>query len=77
MERLGDEDLAGLDAGDVRREPRAVGFGDAKLAGRNIEPGETVGELGIARRPAARDRHQEVVPPRLQKRVLGERAGRH
>ena len=55
----------------------AVALGDAELAGRNVDPGER--EAARRRRSTsarAGDREQIVVAPRVEQRVLGERAGR-
>ena len=56
--------------------PGAVAFGDAELAGRNVDPGEREAALVLRRAARARDREQVVVAPRVEQRVLGERAGR-
>ena len=76
-DRVGDDDLARLDAGEVGGEPAAVAPGDAELAGRDVDPGdgEGVGAVGAG---AAQPRHggEEVVAARRKERVLGQGAGR-
>ena len=52
IERVGDDDLARLDARDLGGERRAVAFGDAEFAGRNVDPGER--ETVFARRRRGR-----------------------
>ena len=58
-------------------ERRALAFGDAEFAGRNVDPGEREARLFAGRRQSrARDRQQVIVAPRIEQRVFGERAGR-
>ena len=76
IERVGHDDLARLDARDLGGERKAVAFGHAKFAGRNVEIGERKQRRRVGRGGArAHDRRQIIVAPRIEQRVFGERAG--
>ena len=77
IERVRHDHLARLDAGDLGGKPDAVAFGQAKLAGRNVEarkcePARLAGSGSFR----ARDRDEIVVALGVEERVFGERAGR-
>ena len=76
IERVGYDDFARLDARDLGGERNAVAFGNAKFAGRYIDPGQR--ETVVAGRgAAARQRQQVIVALGVEQRILGQRAGRH
>ena len=76
VKRVGDDHLARLEAGDLGGKRGAVAFGDAKFAGRNIDPGEREAIVGRGG-ATARQRHEVVVAPGVEKQILGQRARRH
>ena len=74
IKRVGDDDFARLDAGDLGRKTGTVAFRHAKLARGDVDPGER--EAVFRRRGAgAREREQVVVAPGIEQRILGQRAG--
>ena len=75
IERIGDDDLAGLDSRNRCGERGAVAFGDAEFAGRNINPGqrETILACGAT---AARERGEIIVALGVEERIFGQRSGR-
>ena len=76
VQRIGYDDLAGLEPRDLGGQRSPVAFGDAEFAGRNIDPGQREARLFAGgREPRACDRKQIVVAPRVEQRVFGERAG--
>jgi hypothetical protein len=76
VERVRHDDLAWLEPGDVGGKAGAVAFGDAELAGGNIDPGERETALFAHGGARAGDREQVVVALCVEQRVFGERAGR-
>jgi hypothetical protein len=73
IQRVGDDDLAGLDARHLGADIGAVAFGDAEFAGRDVDPGER--EAVVAgRSAAAHQRQQIIVALGVEQRVFGERA---
>ena len=75
VERVGDDDLARLDARDHRSKRGAIAFDDAEFAGRNIDPCQC--EAIVARRSAAaRQRGEIIVALGVKERVLGQGARR-
>ncbi len=76
VERVGDDDLGGLEPRDLGGKPHAVAFGDAELAGRDIDPAERKARVGVVGRNAGAHHGEEiVVAPRVEQRVLGQGAG--
>jgi len=76
VERVGDDDLARLEARDFRTECRPVAFGHPELARRHVEEGEREHAAGLARGGArARNREEIIIAPGVEQRVFGERAG--
>ena len=75
VDGLGGDDLARLETRDLGGEARLVGLREAERAGREIERGEAVGRATVA---AAHPLHgdQQAGPARLEKALLGDRAGR-
>ena len=74
IKRVGDDDFARLDAGDLGRKTGTVAFRHAKLARGDVDPGER--EAVLRRGGAgAREREQVVVAPGIEQRILGQRAG--
>ena len=59
MHRLGNDDLARLEAGDLRREPGRRGLGELECAGRDVEGGNSVGPVAV-RGPHSRNGDQRV-----------------
>ena len=76
MHRLGNDDLARLEAGDLRREPGRRGLGELECAGRDVEGGNSVGPVAV-RGPHSRNGDERVGARRIEKRILGDRARGH
>ncbi len=74
VERVGDDDLARLEPGDLGRKGGAVAFGEAEFAGRDVDPGERE-QARFGRGARARDCREVIVAPCIEQAVLGERAG--
>ncbi len=76
IKRIRDDDLARLDAGNLGGESGAVARADPKLAGRDIDPGQRQAIL-IGGGAGARQCQEIIVAPRVEERILSQRAGRH
>ena len=77
VQRIGHDDLAGLEPCDLGGERDAVAFGHAEFAGRDIDPGQREARfLACGGQPRARNSEQIIVASGIEQRVLGERAGR-
>ncbi len=75
VERVRHDDLARLEPRDLRREADAVAFGEPEFAGRDVEEGEGEAHIVAGRRGARPDERDEViVAPRVEQRILGQRA---
>ena len=74
IERVRHDHLARLETGDLRPEPGAIAFGNSEFSGRDIDPAEREAVAGGGAR--RRDGEQVIVAPRIEQRVLGQRARR-
>ena len=74
-ERIGDQHLAGVDAGEIGGKPGAIARRDAELAGGDVDPGKREG-IGLRLAAAlAGDGRQIIVARGGKQRLLGQRAG--
>src|SRR5262249_43939581 len=76
VERIGYDDLAGIETRNFRRKAGTVAFGKPELAGRYVDPGEREPALVGAGAAGAGDGEKVVVAPRIKQRVLGQRSRR-
>jgi hypothetical protein len=76
VDRLGQHDLARVEAGDLGGKAVAVGLAEEKAPGRDVDGGKAVGGSAVGE-PPPRHRHQEVGAGGIEEVVLGDGAGRH
>jgi hypothetical protein len=74
-DRIGQEDFARLEAGDLGRQARCVRLGERETAGRDVDGGEPVGPGRVGGAPAG-DGEEEIGPARIEQAILGDGAGR-
>ncbi len=78
IERVGDDDFAGLEPRDLGGERAAVALEQAEFGRGNVDPGEREAAVVVGRGGARpRDGEEKIVAPRVEQRILGQRAGRH
>ena len=76
IERVGNDDLIGIDPRQRRRELRCRAFRDHEFGGRNVDPGEP-DAVAAGRAARAGDREQIIVGAGIEQGVFGQRARRH
>ncbi len=76
VKRVGYDDFAGFDAGDLRGNCRPVAFPDAEFSGRDIDPGESEAVL-VRGSAGARQCQQVVVAAGIEECILRQGSGRH